>query len=113
MPARKAAAASGEKPKKKAARPRRKKAQPASRGLSATDVAAEKPEDGATLAAHIEADGGAALAVYREPLAGHTVVLASLPIDKVEPTPYQRDLSEPHVKRLANALERMDRYLDP
>src|SRR5215469_6738469 len=56
---------------------------------------------------------GQALAIYREPLGGHTVVLASLPLDKVEPTPYQRDLSEPHAKRLANAMERVDRYLDP
>jgi ParB family transcriptional regulator, chromosome partitioning protein len=31
----------------------------------------------------------------------------------VEATPYQRDLSEPHVKRLMNAMERVDRYLDP
>ena len=51
--------------------------------------------------------------VYRDPLGGHTVVFAVLPIDKVEPTPYQRDLSEPHVKRLATAMERLDRFLDP
>jgi len=36
-----------------------------------------------------------------------------LPIEMVEPTPYQRDLSEPHVKRLATAMERLDRFLDP
>ncbi|MGA9521566.1 MAG: ParB/RepB/Spo0J family partition protein, partial [Myxococcaceae bacterium] len=49
----------------------------------------------------------------RDPLGGHPVVFATLPIEKVEPTPYQRDASEPHVKRLANAMERVDRYLDP
>src|SRR5262245_24269215 len=104
--------ADGAKPKR-TTRKRRKKAEPSSRGLSATDVAAAAPQDGAALAEAIRSDGGAALAVYREPLGGHPVVLASLPIDIVEPTPYQRDLSEPHVKRLANAMERVDRYLDP
>jgi ParB family chromosome partitioning protein len=100
-------------PKKTTRKPRRKKAEPASRGLSASEVGSEKPADGVALSEHIEADGGSTLAIYREPLAGHTVVLAALPLDKVEPTPYQRDLSEPHVKRLANAMERMGRYLDP
>ena len=76
-------------------------------------MGAQVPADGQALAEAIRADGGQALAIYREPLGGHTVVLASLPLDKVEPTPYQRDLSEPHAKRLANAMERVDRYLDP
>jgi ParB family chromosome partitioning protein len=40
-------------------------------------------------------------------------MLASLPIDRVEPTPYQRDLSDAHVTRLASAIDRLDRYLDP
>ncbi|HEX5386526.1 MAG TPA: ParB/RepB/Spo0J family partition protein, partial [Gemmatimonadales bacterium] len=58
-------------------------------------------------------DGGRVLAAYRDPLGGHWQVLAALPIDRVEPTPYQRDLSEPHVARLADAIERLDRFLDP
>ncbi len=109
--ARTAATASGNT--KKPTRKRRKKAEPSSRGLSASDVGSQTPADGQALAEAIRSDGGAALAIYREPLGGHTVVLASLPIEKVEPTPYQRDLSEPHVKRLANAMERVDRFLDP
>src|SRR5712664_1777320 len=109
--ARTATAASGSA--KKPARKRRKKAEPSSRGLSALDVGTQTPADGQALAEAIRSDGGSALAIYREPLGGHTVVLASLPVEKVEPTPYQRDLSEPHVKRLANAMERVDRYLDP
>ncbi len=107
-----AATADAAKPKR-AVRKRRKKADPSSRGLSATEVATATAPEGVALAEAIRSDGGAALAVYREPLGGHTVVLASLPIEKVEPTPYQRDLSDPHVKRLANAMERVDRYLDP
>jgi ParB family chromosome partitioning protein len=110
-----AATASPSAPKKakRTTRPRRKKVAPASRGLSASDVAADIPSQGLELAEQIRSDGGTPLSTYREPLGGHPVVLASLPIDKVEPTPYQRDLSEPHVKRLANAMERVDRYLDP
>ena len=116
--ARKAAstAESGSRAKKSAGtparRPRRKKAEAGSRGLSPSDVA-QGQDDGRALADAIQGDGGSALAVYRDPLGGHSVVLAALPIDKVEPTPYQRDVSEPHVKRLANAMERVDRYLDP
>jgi ParB family chromosome partitioning protein len=98
---------------KKPVRKRRKKVAPKSAGLSAIEVAETRPADGAELASQIESDGGRALAVYREPLGGNTVVLASLPLDLVEPTPYQRDLSEPHVKRLASAMERVGRYLDP
>src|SRR3954469_8213453 len=99
--------------KKPARKPRRKKVEAASKGLSAADVGAERPADGEKLAAMIKEDGGQALAIYREPLGGHSVVLAALPIDKVEPTPYQRDRSDTHVKKLTAAMERVDRYLDP
>ncbi|HYO73380.1 MAG TPA: ParB N-terminal domain-containing protein, partial [Archangium sp.] len=106
-------------PRKKAAtstttrRPRRKKAEPASKGLSAAEVASEAATPPVELMQGIQEDGGQVLSVYRDPLGAHTVVFAALPIDKVEPTPYQRDLSEPHVKRLAGAMERLDRFLDP
>ena len=102
---------------KKAAKPKRraprKKAQPKSRGLSVEAVSAAPAPDAVALAEEIVSDGGQVLASYREPLGGHSVLLAVLPLDRVEPTPYQRDLSEPHVKRLARAMERVDRFLDP
>jgi ParB family chromosome partitioning protein len=94
-------------------KPRRKKAEPRSRGLSAAEVASEAATPPTELIQAIQADGGQVLSVYRDPIGAHTVVFAVLPIDKVEPTPYQRDLSEPHVKRLATAMERLDRFLDP
>lgn len=94
-------------------KPRRKKAEPRSRGLSAAEVASEAATPPTELIQGIQQDGGEVLAVYRDPLGAHTVVFAALPIDKVEPTPYQRDLSEPHVKRLVSAMERLDRFLDP
>lgn len=93
--------------------PRRKKATPAQRGLSPPDTGEKIPEAARALAAEVEADGGRVLAVYREPLGGHAVLFAALPVDRVQPTPYQRDLSEPHVKRLVSAMERVDRFLDP
>ena len=45
--------------------------------------------------------GGAAIGAYREPLSGKALLLAALPIAAVEPTPFQRDLSPTHTKRLA------------
>src|SRR5581483_3915588 len=98
---------------KKPRKPRRKKVEKASKGLSATEAATGSTPEGGALADQIKADGGSPLAVYKEPLGGHTVVFAALPIDKVEPTPYQRDRSETHLKKLAAAMERVDRYLDP
>ena len=93
---------------------RKKKVEPKSRGLSPSDIGAGDPSPAAAaLASSIEKDGGAALSVYRDPLGGHWQVLASLPIDLVEPTPFQRDLSDAHVKRLTAVLEALDRFLDP
>src|SRR5829696_7083385 len=95
---------------------KRKKAtvQAASRGLDARRLATSTPPTSvATLARTIEDDGGSVLATYRDPLGGHWQLLAALPIDRVEPTPFQRDLSEAHVGRVANAIDKLDRYLDP
>ena len=99
-------------PGKKARAPRRKKIDKASKGLSPSEATQETGALDA-LADAIQADGGAVLGRYREPLGGHGVVLAALPIEKVEPTPYQRDRSETHLKKLANAMERVGRFLDP
>ncbi len=86
----------------------------ASRGLDARRLASASPPTSVeTLSRTIEDDGGSALAAYRDPLGGNWQILASLPIDRVEPTPYQRDLSEGHVERLAVAIDKLDRYLDP
>jgi ParB family chromosome partitioning protein len=61
----------------------------------------------------IESSGGSVIGPYREPLAGSWQIIAALPLELVEPTPYQRDLSEPHVARLADAMEKLGRYMDP
>ncbi|HEV8611072.1 MAG TPA: ParB N-terminal domain-containing protein [Thermoanaerobaculia bacterium] len=96
--------------------PRRKKksAEPASRGLAARELASgEAPAEVAELVSEIEADGGSVLGVFRDPLGGRWQVLAGLPIDKVAPTPFQRDVSPAHVGRLAAVIDRLDRFLDP
>ena len=51
--------------------------------------------------------GGAVLARYRVPVGGKPLILASLPVDRVEPTPYQRDASDTHVKRLMGVIEKI------
>ncbi len=61
----------------------------------------------------IEAEGGAVLAAYREPLGGNPLLFAALPAAKIEPTPYQRDISDAHVRKLTLALDKTRRYLDP
>ena len=83
------------------------------RGLRAGETLADLPADARRLAEQVAADGGTAIAAYREPFGGHGVVLAMLPIEQVEPTPFQRDLSAPHVERLARVVEKLGRFLDP
>ncbi|MGQ0538999.1 MAG: chromosome partitioning protein ParB [Gemmatimonadaceae bacterium] len=97
---------------------KRKKKKPeapaASRGLEARRLASAAPPSAvAGLAERIVKDGGSVLATYRDPLGGNWQILAALPLDQVDPTPYQRDLSEAHVGRLANAIDKLDRFLDP
>jgi ParB family transcriptional regulator, chromosome partitioning protein len=98
--------------KKKTVR-RRKKVTAKSIGLSAPETADAKDASARELASQITDDGGATLAVYRDPFGGTPAVLAALPIDRVEPTPYQRDPSDAHVKRLMNVIETLGRFLDP
>lgn len=74
---------------------------------------AEPPPEVAELARQVEEDGGAVLAIYREPLGGHALLFAALPIEKVERTSFQRDVSDAHVRKLTLAMDRTRRYLDP
>ena len=98
--------------KKKVVR-RRKRVGAKSVGLTPREIADIKDPAARTLASHIEGDGGAVLASYRDPFGGTSAVLAALPVDRVEPTPYQRDPSQPHVKRLMTVIETLGRFLDP
>ncbi len=82
-------------------------------GLKPGQVKGDPPEGVRKLCEDIQSDGGAVLSAYREPLGGRWVILAVLPIEKVEPTPYQRGLSDAHVKRLADVIGRCGLFLDP
>jgi ParB family chromosome partitioning protein len=92
---------------------RRRKAKPGSIGLGATETKATRGPEITRLAAQVEQDGGAVLGSYREPFGGTDVLIAALPIGRVEPTPYQRDASDTHVKRLMAVVEKLGRFLDP
>lgn len=84
------------------------------RGLAAADIALspDVPEL-ASLAAQLRAAGGVVIGAYREPLSGHPLLLAALPLAQIQPTPFQRDLSPTHTKRLALKIEEAGSFLDP
>jgi ParB family chromosome partitioning protein len=91
---------------------RKRAAQP--RGLEASALTGREPPAAVqALAWQIEKDNGSVIGIYRDPLGGHWQILAGLPADSVQPTPYQRDLSATHVARLAAAIESLGRFLDP
>ena len=108
-------------PEKKPKKPRaagavRKRRKPAgaSLGLAAADLQAAKPPgEVAELALQIEADGGKVLSLYREPYGGRWLVMAALPIERVAPTPFQRNLSETHIRKLEKVIGKIGRFLDP
>ena len=93
---------------------RRRKPAGASSALGATELqAAAPPGEVAELHRAIDQDGGKVLCIYREPYAGRWLVLAALPIELVEPTPYQRNLSDTHVRKLEAVIGKIGRFLDP
>ncbi|HET8568820.1 MAG TPA: ParB N-terminal domain-containing protein [Candidatus Limnocylindria bacterium] len=67
----------------------------------------------APLAERIRKEGGEVLGAYRDPFAGHPLLLASLPLKAVEPTEFQRDLSRTHADRLSKAIGDAGVFLDP
>jgi len=93
---------------------RRRKPAGVSTGLAATELqAAAPPGEVAELHRAIEGDGGKVLSAYREPYGGRWVVMAALPIELVAPTPYQRNLSDTHVRKLEAVIGKLGRFLDP
>ena len=98
--------------KKKPVR-RRKRVGAKSVGLTAAETADVNDPEIRSLLTRIASDDGVVIGTYREPFGGTPAVFAALPIDRVEPTPYQRDPSQPHVKRLMGVIETLGRFLDP
>ena len=84
------------------------------RGLDAADIVLNLEADEIRdLVAVVGGAGGAPVGAYREPLSGKALLVAALPIAAVEPTPFQRDLSPTHTKRLAAKIDESGSFLDP
>lgn len=91
-----------------------KKAAPRTRGVQPADCRIEDmPLDLAAVAQRVTDEGGCVVGSYFEPLGRMPLLLAALPIDKVEPTPFQRDLSDAHHKKLSAVIDKTGLFLDP
>ena len=100
--------------KRAPARRRPRKAKAGSRGLAAGECRLDAlPPEADDVRARVEKEGGFVLGGYADPLGRHPLLLAALPIDSVEPTPFQRDLSQAHHRKLADVLDRTGMFLDP
>lgn len=100
--------------KKSRKKRRRRKPAGASTGLGPAELqAGTPPQDVAELGRAVERDGGKVLGSYREPYGGHWLLLAALPIEQVGPTPFQRNLSDAHLRKLENVIGKVARFLDP
>lgn len=84
------------------------------RGLEASQIVLSVEEPAlAPLVVEVQAVGGVTIGAYREPLSGRPMLLAALPLAALQPTPFQRDLSPTHTKRLAAKIEEAGSFLDP
>jgi len=100
--------------KRAPARRRPRKAKPQTKGLAPRECRLETLIEGAESASEaIDKAGGCLIGSYKDPLGGHPILISILPIDAVEPTPFQRDLSDAHHKRLADVINKTGRFLDP
>jgi ParB family transcriptional regulator, chromosome partitioning protein len=100
--------------KRAPARRRPRKAKAGTRGLTPGECRLDqRVGSAAAVAEAIEKAGGCVVGSWKEPLGGHPLLLAVLPIAAIEPTPFQRDLSDTHHKRLADVINKTGRFLDP
>jgi ParB family transcriptional regulator, chromosome partitioning protein len=92
---------------------RRKKVAAGTIGLTAAETKNVAAGALDKLAEQVQEDGGAVLGRYNDPFGGHPLLVVALPVSMVEPTPYQRDPSDAHVKRLMGVVEKIGLFLDP
>ena len=96
------------------ARRRSRKAKAGSRGPTPLECRLESLSgDAKEASSRVEGEGGIVLGCYSDPLGKNPLILAILPVDSVEPTPFQRDLSQAHHRRLADVIDRTGLFLDP
>jgi ParB family transcriptional regulator, chromosome partitioning protein len=100
--------------KRAPAKRRPRKAKHGTRGLTPAETRLENLSGAAQdVAERVESVGGQLLGSYHDPLGKQPVLVAILPIESVEPTPFQRDLSQVHHRKLADVLDRTGMFLDP
>ena len=100
--------------KRAPAKRRPRKAKPGTRGLTPAETRLESLSGEAqAVSERVEQVGGHVLGCYNDPLGKQPVLVAILPIESVEPTPFQRDLSQVHHRKLADVLDRTGMFLDP
>src|SRR5690242_14441036 len=91
-----------------------RKAKPKSKGLEPLECRLDSPaSEVRELVRRIEDEGGMVVGSCRDPFGGKPVVVAALPIDRIEPTPFQRDLSDAHHKKLSGVIDKTGLFLDP
>ena len=91
-----------------------RKARAGTRGLSPAESRLDTlPEDAREVRDRIEREGGHVVGAYNDPLGKNALLIAVLPIARIEPTPFQRDLSQTHHRKLADVLHRTGMFLDP
>src|SRR2546429_2329919 len=91
-----------------------RKAKPGTRGLSPAECRLDSlPAEAEEVRARVEREGGLVLGAYSDPLGKNALLIAVLPIDRIEPTPFQRDLSQTHHRKLADVIDRTGMFLDP
>src|SRR2546423_13921290 len=91
-----------------------RKANPGTWGLSPAECRLDSlPAEAEEVRARVEREGGLVLGAYSDPLGKNALLIAILPIDRIEPTPFQRDLSQTHHRKLADVIDRTGMFLDP
>jgi ParB family transcriptional regulator, chromosome partitioning protein len=91
-----------------------RKAKPGTRGPAPLECRLDAlPEGADEVRRRVEGEGGCVLGAYSDPLGKQPILLAILPVGAIEPTPFQRDLSQTHHRKLADVLHRTGIFLDP
>jgi ParB family chromosome partitioning protein len=100
--------------KRAPAKRRAKKAKADTRGLTPAECRLDMLSGAAEeVRERVVKEGGEIIGTYKDPLGGGALLACVLPISKVEPTPFQRDLSDMHHKKLADVIDKTGIFLDP
>jgi len=100
--------------KRAPAKRRAKKAKADTRGLTPAECRLDMLSGTAEeVRLRVVQEGGEIIGTYKDPLGGGALLSCILPISKVEPTPFQRDLSDTHQRKLADVIDKTGIFLDP